>query len=120
MSNSKRTWSLQKSQIEFSKRWKKGKGTTMEFDEFIEEIKKMVKIKFSEEFKKSFRKISHNEDREKIIKQLRKIHDNPEIGKPMKFSRRGSRELYIKPYRLSYKYYNNTAFIIDLYHKDKQ
>ncbi|MFB6246665.1 MAG: type II toxin-antitoxin system RelE/ParE family toxin [Candidatus Pacearchaeota archaeon] len=49
--------------------------------------------------------MSKTKDRDlksKVKTQVKKIVDNPEIGKPMKYSRKGTRELYVKPYRLSY------------------
>ena len=51
-----------------------------------------------------------------------KIIINPEVGKPMRNVRRGTRELYIKPFRLSYLYIQSEDKIIllDLYHKKKQ
>jgi addiction module RelE/StbE family toxin len=80
----------------------------------------VVKVIFDQNFKKYFKKIKNSSIKEKIIKQISKIKDNPEIGKPMKYSRKGTRELYIKPYRISYKVEKNTIFIFDLYHKDDQ
>ncbi|MFH0752906.1 MAG: type II toxin-antitoxin system RelE/ParE family toxin [archaeon] len=60
--------------------------------------------------------------REKILKQIDKLRNNPETGKPMKHSRRGTRELYIKPFRLSYAYIKeeNKILLLDIYHKDEQ
>lgn len=60
--------------------------------------------------------------KEKIIKQIMKLEENPEIGKPMRHSRKGTRELYLSPFRLSYAYLKNEnkLIILDLYHKDEQ
>jgi mRNA-degrading endonuclease RelE of RelBE toxin-antitoxin system len=82
----------------------------------------MVEVIFEERFKKNFSKIKDQTTKEKIIKQISKIKENPEIGKPMRYSRKGTRELYISPFRLSYLYdsKNDVVFILDLYHKDKQ
>lgn len=82
----------------------------------------MVKTNFHPFFKKIFSKIKDKKLKEKIIKQFSKIKDNPEVGKPMKHDRKGTREVYIKPFRLSYKYIKEEDRIIffDLYHKDKQ
>lgn len=82
----------------------------------------MVNVKFHPKFRKLFGSIKEKELKEKIIKQFIKIKDNPEIGKPMKYSRKGTREVYVKPYRLSYFYIKaeDTIVLLDLYHKDKQ
>lgn len=80
----------------------------------------MVDVIFDSEFKKAFEKIKDKILKEKIIKQLAKIKDNPEIGKPMRYTRKGTRELYIPPFRLSYLIEGETVYILDLYHKDVQ
>ena len=55
----------------------------------------MVDIIFDSHFKKDFKKIKDKSIKEKIIKQISKIKENPEIGKPMRYCRKGTRELYI-------------------------
>ena len=82
----------------------------------------MVKVIFTEKFQKLFSKIKNSLFKERIIKQIEKIKSNPEIGKPMRFGRKGTRELYIKPFRLSYAYFKaeNKIIFLDLYHKDEQ
>ncbi|MBS3144420.1 type II toxin-antitoxin system RelE/ParE family toxin [Candidatus Woesearchaeota archaeon] len=82
----------------------------------------MVEVIFDEKFKELFSKIKDNSIKIKIIKQVEKIKINPEIGKPMRNVRKGTRELYIKPFRLSYEYFRdkNVVYILDIYHKDEQ
>lgn len=82
----------------------------------------MVKARFDPFFKKRFSKIKDRLLKEKIKKQVLKIKNNPEIGKPMRYDRRGTREVYIPPFRLSYKYLKerNRIFFIVIYHKDEQ
>jgi len=82
----------------------------------------MVDILFDDNFKKIFSKIKDNRLKEHVIKQITKLKDNPEIGKPMRYTRKGTRELYISPFRLSYLYLasENKIIILDLYHKDEQ
>ena len=82
----------------------------------------MVEVIYDDNFKKFFSKIKDNLFKTKIIKQIQKIKNNPETGKPMRNVRKGTREIYIKQFRLSYKYYKDTNIIeiLDLYHKKKQ
>lgn len=80
----------------------------------------MVDVIFDPNFKKDFKKIKDKSVKEKIIKQVSKLKNNPELGKPMRFERKGTRELYISPWRLSYKNDKNTIYILALYHKDLQ
>ena len=82
----------------------------------------MVAVEFDLEFRKLFSRIKDPILKEKIIKQISKLKENPELGKPMRFNRKGTRELYISPFRLSYIYSkeDNKIIIMDLYHKDEQ
>jgi mRNA-degrading endonuclease RelE of RelBE toxin-antitoxin system len=82
----------------------------------------MVSVIFTEEFKRLFSKIKDNLLKEKIIKQVQKIKTNPEVGKPMRNVRKGTMELYISPFRLSYSYdlKENIVYVLDLYHKKNQ
>ncbi len=77
----------------------------------------MVEVIFEPYFKKNFKRIKDRILKEKIIKQISKIKEHPEIGKPMSYTKKGTRELYIAPFRLSYKYKGDIVYILDLYHK---
>jgi len=82
----------------------------------------MVKLEFHENFKGTVSKIKDGLIKERLEKLLVKIKKNPEIGKPMKHNRKGTREVYLPPFRLSYAYNKktDTLIILDFYHKDEQ
>lgn len=82
----------------------------------------MVDVSRSELFEKRFRKISDEMLKIKVRKQIAKIIQNPETGKPMRHDRKGTREVYIPPFRLSYAYLieEDKIIFLDLYHKDEQ
>jgi mRNA-degrading endonuclease RelE of RelBE toxin-antitoxin system len=82
----------------------------------------MLTIERKPDFLKTISKIKNPVFKEKIIKQIEKIIENPEIGKPMMHNRKGTREVYVAPYRLAYAYLKNENKIIflDIYHKDEQ
>jgi len=80
----------------------------------------VVEVIFDQIFKKDFKKIKNRSLKEKVIKQVSRIKGNPEIGKPMRYGRKGTRELYISPLRLSYKIEGDVVYILALYHKDFQ
>ena len=82
----------------------------------------MVKVKYEELFDKTLDKIKDYSLRQKIAKQIIKIINFPEVGKPMKHDRKGTRDVYIHPFRLSYAYSREMDLIIflELYHKDEQ
>ncbi|MEK6809747.1 MAG: type II toxin-antitoxin system RelE/ParE family toxin [Nanoarchaeota archaeon] len=81
-----------------------------------------MNIDYSPDFLSIIRKIKNNADKEKIRKHIKKIIENPEIGKPMRHARKGTREVYIGSFRLSYAYIKeeNKLIFLDLYHKDEQ
>jgi mRNA-degrading endonuclease RelE of RelBE toxin-antitoxin system len=82
----------------------------------------MVRLIFGDKFEKAIQKIRDPSLKIKIRKQLLKIKENPTVGKPMRNIRKRTRELYIKPFRLSYKYFDkeDKVIILDIYHKDEQ
>lgn len=82
----------------------------------------MIEIEYHDNFLKRLEKIRDGLLKEIVVKQVRKILENPEIGKPMRYSRQGTRELYAAPFRLSYAYRKNEnkITVLDLYHKDEQ
>ena len=82
----------------------------------------MLNISYSDNILKAISKIKDKTEKEKIKKQIIKIIKNPAIGKPLKYSRKGTRELYLGSYRLAYSYIKNENKIIllDFYHKDEQ
>ena len=85
-------------------------------------VKLMTKVLFDDNFGKTLNKIKDSSLKEKIRKQVLKIIENPEVGKPMKHSRKGTREVYIRPFRLSYVYFKEEGRLVflDFYHKDEQ
>lgn len=82
----------------------------------------MLKVEYSDDLLKTISKIKDAGIKEKVKKQIKKIVNKPKIGKPMKYARKGSREVYIGSYRLAYAYIKdkNKLILLDLYHKDKQ
>ncbi len=82
----------------------------------------MLEIEYKDNFLKRIRKIKDNSVKEHIKKQIKKIIEDPEIGKPMRNVRKKTREVYLRSFRLSYAYIKNENKIIflDFYHKNSQ
>ncbi|MCD6206798.1 MAG: type II toxin-antitoxin system RelE/ParE family toxin [Methanosarcinales archaeon] len=82
----------------------------------------MLTVEHKPNFLKRVRKIKGNSIKERVKNQIKKILEDPEIGKPMKYARKGTRELYVGSFRLSYAYLKDESKIIflDIYHKDEQ
>ncbi len=82
----------------------------------------MLTVEHKPEFIKKIKKIKDKSFKDKVIKQIKKILDDPNIGKPMRYSRIGTREVYANPYRIAYAYIEKEQKIIflEIYHKDQQ
>lgn len=82
----------------------------------------MVTVAYDDQFERTIKKIKDRGLKEKVKKQIRRIIENPEKGKPMRYTRKDTREVYIQPFRLSYTYLKNEDKIVflELYHKDEQ
>jgi len=62
-----------------------------------------MKIIFSDEFRKEFRRIKNKDTRLKIIKQIKKLSKNPKAGKPLQHDLKNYRCLRVRPYRIVYR-----------------
>ncbi len=80
----------------------------------------MVAVEIVKRFERKLGKVKDSSIRERIKKQMMRVIAFPETGKPMRFSRKGTRELHIPPFRLAYAYRKRTIIFLDLYHKNKQ
>ena len=82
----------------------------------------MVNVIFDEHLQRAISKIKDQEVQKSIKNKIKKIIKNPETGKPMRNVRKGTREVYVGSFRLSYAYYKDkdTLEFLDFYHKDEQ
>ena len=62
-----------------------------------------MRIIFSEEFKKDFKKIKDKSVRIRIINHLKKLDQLPESGKPLQYNLKGHRSIRISPFRIIYR-----------------
>ena len=81
-----------------------------------------IQVEKSDRFLKFMKSISKSPLFDIAEKRIIKIINDPEVGKPMRFGRKGTREVYIKPFRISYYWSKDENLIIflDIYHKDEQ
>ena len=72
-------------------------------------------------FQKKFERLDKSYS-ERVKKLIIKIIEHPEIGKPMRYDKKGSREVYLSPFRLSYNYdlFTEHLTFLNRYHKDEQ
>jgi mRNA-degrading endonuclease RelE of RelBE toxin-antitoxin system len=82
----------------------------------------MVTVAYHPHFEKTIRKIRDSQLKDRVKQQVLRIIGNPLVGKPMRYCRKQTREVYIPPFRLSYMYDSSrdTLVFLALYHKDEQ
>jgi mRNA-degrading endonuclease RelE of RelBE toxin-antitoxin system len=78
----------------------------------------MVEIIYTNKFQKEFVKID-NSIKEKLKKQIKKIVETPDIGKPLKYDLKGERTVYVRPFRIIYSFINNTLFFLRFEHRSE-
>ena len=70
-----------------------------------------MEIIFSDEFRRDFKRIKDKTTRLRIIKQLRKLSENPETGKPLKYDLKNHRSVRVAPFRIIYRIERDTIII---------
>ncbi|MDP3396598.1 MAG: type II toxin-antitoxin system RelE/ParE family toxin [Methanoregula sp.] len=82
----------------------------------------MVTVAYSTRFEKEVRKIRDTSQKERVKAQIIRIVHDPETGKPMRWCKKNTREVYVPPYRLSYCFdkNNDTLVFLSFCHKDEQ
>ena len=78
----------------------------------------MVDVEHTQSFEKAIRKIKDKAFKDSVKKHINKITDNPEIGKPLRYSKKGERTVYVENYRIIYQYSGNKIFFVLLDHRD--
>jgi mRNA-degrading endonuclease RelE of RelBE toxin-antitoxin system len=82
----------------------------------------MVTVAWHPHFEKTVRRIKDAGLKERVKQQILRIIDDPTIRKPMRYSRKQTREVYVPPFRLSYCFDRRRDMLVflALYHKDEQ
>jgi len=75
----------------------------------------MVNLTPSKQFVKDIKNLNVFE-REKLEKQIKKIIQNPSVGKPLKY-KRGERSIYVKPFRLIYVFRGDEIILLKFEHR---
>lgn len=81
----------------------------------MEEIKVII---WTHRFEQEFKKIKDRATQDKIEKQIKKIKNNPNFGKPLRYNLKGERTVYIKPYRLIYTVEGNKLILLRFEHRN--
>lgn len=80
----------------------------------------MVEIKsivYTEKFERDVKKARDSSLKEKLEKQIRKIAENPEFGKPLRYGLKGEWTVRVKPYRLIYAVQDDRLILLRFEHR---
>ncbi|MBU0906821.1 MAG: type II toxin-antitoxin system RelE/ParE family toxin [Nanoarchaeota archaeon] len=78
----------------------------------------MVDVIYTEKFEREFKKTDASV-KEKIRKQIKKIIENPQTGKPLRYNLKGERTVYVKPFRIIYSFSNDTLYFLRFEHREE-
>jgi addiction module RelE/StbE family toxin len=80
-------------------------------------MEKITEIVWTQKFERDFRKIKDRSTQDKLEKQIMKIKDNPDFGKPLKYDLKGEWTTYVKPYRLIYSVKGDKLILLRFEHR---
>lgn len=76
----------------------------------------MVEVIYTEKFKKEVKKLDSS-IKIKVIKQIKKIIEEPKVGKPLRYNLKGERTIYVKPYRIIYSFNRRIITFLRIQHR---
>lgn len=76
-----------------------------------------MKINHEALFKKQYRKIKDNKLRVRINNKLKELRQNPNLGKPLRYSHKNHRALRIGKHRIIYRIEKDNIFILCFDHR---
>ncbi len=62
-----------------------------------------MKVIYTEEFKRDVRKVKDKKVQDRIRKMVKKIKENPGVGKPLRYDLSGLRSIKLPPFRRLYE-----------------
>jgi len=80
-------------------------------------MEKIREIIWTQKFEQEFKKIKDRATQDKLETQIRKIYENPNFGKPLRYDLKGEWSVYVKPYRLIYKVEGDKLILLRFEHR---
>jgi addiction module RelE/StbE family toxin len=72
---------------------------------------------WTEKFERELKKVKDKTVKGRVKKQIQKILEDSETGKPLRFELKGERSIRIPPYRLIYAVEGNTLYLLRFEHR---
>lgn len=80
----------------------------------METIKEII---WTQKFEQDFKKIRDRSIQERVERQIRKVRENPDFGKPLRYSLKGEWSKYVRPNRLIYKVEGDKLILLRFEHR---
>ena len=77
----------------------------------------ITEVIWTKKFERELRKLRDKTIKNRVKKQIEKILDNPETGKPLRFALKGERSVHVPPYRLIYAVQGATLYLLRFEHR---
>jgi addiction module RelE/StbE family toxin len=74
-------------------------------------------IVWTQKFEQDFKKIKDRKIQQRLEKQIRKLTENPNFGKPLRYDLKGEWSIYVKPFRLIYKVEGKSLILLRFEHR---
>ncbi|MDE1860450.1 MAG: type II toxin-antitoxin system RelE/ParE family toxin [Candidatus Micrarchaeota archaeon] len=75
------------------------------------------RIVVTEKFERDINKLRDKKVKERIDSEVKRIRENPDVGKPLGYGLKGERTVRIKPYRLIYTVERNILILLRFEHR---
>ena len=80
-------------------------------------VEEIIEVVQTDTFDLEIAKIKDGRIKERVKKQIEKIINNNEVGKPLRFDLKGERIIYIKPFRLIYSVMDRKLYLLRFEHR---
>jgi mRNA-degrading endonuclease RelE of RelBE toxin-antitoxin system len=77
------------------------------------------KIIPTDKFVRDVKKLRDKKTKERIDAEVRRIRENPDVGKPLGYGLKGEKTVRIPPYRLIYAVIGNNLILLRFEHRDE-
>jgi mRNA-degrading endonuclease RelE of RelBE toxin-antitoxin system len=74
-------------------------------------------VVWTKKLERELRRLRDRTVKDRVREQIKKILDDPEIGKPLRFTLKGERSVYVPPYRLIYAVQGETLYLLRFEHR---
>lgn len=78
---------------------------------------RLDRIVYTSKFEHEVKKVVDKKVKERLEKSIKKIIENPEIGKPLSYALKGERTVRIPPFRLIYAINGNSLILLRFEHR---